>query len=188
MQHLCQYLSSTGNIAVVGGGPQIKFCLGPPKGLGQHCSAESWLLFKSSLTLHLTKSSAESRVRQINESCCLLAPTQPTSITSTTEYITPLTVYIQHLGNHCSTQSPRPTASWRLHWSTSTRFRSVCWWSPEDLWPFICQLNLVLHDQWKQRQTENLQQPECTSLQQAINTPTDMGSTGWSLVWAQSPL
>ena len=21
----------------VGGGPQIKFCLGPPKGLGQHC-------------------------------------------------------------------------------------------------------------------------------------------------------
>lgn len=42
--------------------------------------------------LHLFKEN-----RQINESCCLLAPTQPTS---TTEYITPPAVYIQHLGNH----------------------------------------------------------------------------------------
>ena len=28
----------TGDSAVVGGGLQIKFCLGPPKGLGRHCT------------------------------------------------------------------------------------------------------------------------------------------------------
>lgn len=34
MWHLCQYLSSTGDSVVAGGGPQFKFSLGPPKGLG----------------------------------------------------------------------------------------------------------------------------------------------------------
>ncbi len=63
--------------------------------------------------------------RQINESCCRLALTQPTSITSTTDYITPPAVYIQHLGNHCSVQSHGPTASWMLHWSTYISNRST---------------------------------------------------------------
>lgn len=63
--------------------------------------------------------------RQINESCCRLALTQPTSITYTTEYITPRAVYIQHLGNHCYIQSHGPTASWTLHWSTHISNRST---------------------------------------------------------------
>ena len=96
--------------------------------------------FKRRLNLHLTKSWAQSRVsvwtlhlikgnRQINECCCLLDWTQLTSITSTTEYIKPPAVYIQHLGNHWCAQSHRPTAAGRsatplTSSRTRTRIRS----------------------------------------------------------------
>ena len=38
-------MSITDDSAVVGGRPQIKFCLGPPKGLGRHClqHIDNWI-------------------------------------------------------------------------------------------------------------------------------------------------